>query len=406
MRILHLSTLYPPHILGGAERSVELLAEAQVALGHEVAAACLNRETVAPVVRNGVTVYRMEHGNLFWLEDADQHSRVERTVAKLKQPFNSALAERFGAVLDHFRPDLLHSHSMVEVSSLLWSEAAKRGIAIAHTIRDYDLLCTNSAMFKDGEPCAKRHVKCQVLTLDKLLRHRAIGAVGSVGSQILQTHVDAGYFSHIPPEYRRPIWNAAIVKGADPDYVKPRLSGPLKVGYLGRISAEKGVDTMLIALRSLPVGSWEAVIAGKAQGSLAPFEKLAEGMPVRFAGFMDPKDFFESIDVLIVPSLWAEPLPRTVLEACAMRVPSLGARSGGIPELIGEQNHDWLFNGGDAAGLAARLAALIEKGRDGIVFDRFDAVLSETKPDMVASKYLDLYQGALARRPEPSVVGV
>ena len=39
-RILHLSMLYPPHIMGGAERSVALLAEAQVRAGHEVAAAC------------------------------------------------------------------------------------------------------------------------------------------------------------------------------------------------------------------------------------------------------------------------------------------------------------------------------------------------------------------------------
>jgi glycosyltransferase involved in cell wall biosynthesis len=398
VRILHLGTLYPPHIVGGAERSVELLAEAQVALGHEVGAACLNREAVAPVVRNGVTVYRMEHGNSFWMEDAEQHSRVERTVAKLKQPFNSFLAKQFGEVLDHFKPDLLHSHSMVEVSSLLWSEAAKRGIPVAHTIRDYELLCTNSGMFKNGQPCAKRHVKCQVLTLDKLLRHRAIGAVGSVGTQILQTHVDEGYFSHVPPAYRRVVWNPAIVKGANPDYVKPRLRGPIRFGYLGRISAEKGVDTMLDALRLLDPGSFEAIITGKAPSDIDRFEALAAGMPVTFTGFMDPKEFFEAIDILVVPSLWAEPLPRTILEACAMRVPSLGARSGGIPELIGDDNHDWLFDAGNAPDLAAQMAALIARGRDGLVFDRFDAILSETKPHIVAGKYLDLYEGALASR--------
>ncbi|PZU07035.1 glycosyltransferase family 4 protein [Sphingomonas sp.] len=396
MRILHLGTLYPPHIVGGAERSVELLAEAQAALGHQVGAACLNREAVAPVERNGVTVYRMEHGNSFWMEDADQHSRVERTVAKLKQPFNSFLAHQFGAVLDQFKPDLLHSHSMVEVSSLLWSEAARRNIAVAHTIRDYELLCTNSGMFKNGKPCAKRHVKCQVLTLDKLLRHRAIGAVAGVGRQILQTHVDEGYFSHVAPAYRRVIWNPAIVKGADPDYVKPRLDGPIRFGYLGRISAEKGVDTMLNALRRLEPGSWEAIIAGKAPSDMAKFEALAAGMPVNFAGFMDPKAFFEAIDILIVPSLWAEPLPRTILEASAMRVPSLGARSGGIPELIGDDNKDWLFDAGDDVDLADRMAALIARGRDDMAFGRFGDILAETQPQTVAAKYLDLYEGALA----------
>lgn len=398
MRILHLSTLYPPHIVGGAERSVELLAEAQVALGHTVGAACLNRETVARTERNDVSVYRMAHGNDFWMEDVEEHGRAARTVAKLKQPFNSALAARFGAVLDDFKPDILHSHSMVEISSLLWSEAAKRDIPVAHTIRDYELLCTNSGMFKNGKTCSSRHVKCKVLTLDKLMRHRAIGAVASVGRQILDTHLDEGYFAHVDKDYRRVIWNPAIVKGAGANYVKPRLEGPLRFGYLGRISAEKGVDTMLEALRLLPAGGWEAIIAGKAPADMPRFEALAAGMPVTFAGFMDPKDFFEAIDVLIVPSLWAEPLPRTILEACAMRVPSLGARSGGIPELIGEENKDWLYDAHDPADMAARMASMVQRGRDGITFDRFELVLSQTQPSTVANKYLDLYQGALASR--------
>lgn len=396
MRILHLSTLYPPHIVGGAEKSVELLAEAQVALGHQVGAACLNREAVPAIERNGVTVYRMAHGNDFWMEDVEQHSRMERTVAKLKQPFNQRLAKQFGAVLDDFRPDLLHSHSMVEVSSLVWSEAAKRKIPVAHTVRDYELLCTNSGMFKNGKPCPGRHTKCKVLTLDKLMRHRAIGAVASVGRQILDVHIDEGYFSHVAPDYRRVIWNAAVVKGASADYRKPPLSGPLKFGYLGRISAEKGVDTILQAMRLLEPGGCELLVAGKALDGLAPYEAMAAGLPVTFAGFMDPKDFFEAIDVLIVPSLWAEPLPRTILEACAMRVPSLGARSGGIPELIGDDNSDWLFETGDAADLARQMAALIGRGREELVFNRFDHVLSQTQPHMVAAKYLDLYQGALA----------
>jgi glycosyltransferase involved in cell wall biosynthesis len=317
-------------------------------------------------------------------------------MAKLKQPFNGVVARQFAKVLDHFKPDLLHSHSMVEVSSLLWSEAAKRNIPVAHTIRDYDLLCTNSGMFKNGKVCANRHIKCKVLTLDKRFRHRAIGAVASVGTQILQTHLDEGYFSHVAPDYRRVIWNPAIVKGADRNYAKPKLSGPMRFGYLGRISAEKGVDTMLNALRLLTPNSWEAVIAGKAPSDMAQFEALAAGMPVKFTGFIEPKDFFEAIDVLIVPSKWAEPLPRTILEACAMRVPSLGARSGGIPELIGLNNSDWLYDAGDATGLAQRMAQLIERGRDAIAFDRFEDILSQTQPHIVAKKYLELYEGALA----------
>jgi hypothetical protein len=46
MRILHLSSLYPPHIVGGAEKSVALLSEQLASMGHQVGVACIARERV------------------------------------------------------------------------------------------------------------------------------------------------------------------------------------------------------------------------------------------------------------------------------------------------------------------------------------------------------------------------
>ena len=50
-RILHLSMLYPPHIMGGAEKSVALLSEALVAQGHAVAASCITPNVAVPYGR-------------------------------------------------------------------------------------------------------------------------------------------------------------------------------------------------------------------------------------------------------------------------------------------------------------------------------------------------------------------
>lgn len=44
MRVLHVSSVYPPHVVGGAEKVVAMLAEAQVQRGHQVGAAYLSRE--------------------------------------------------------------------------------------------------------------------------------------------------------------------------------------------------------------------------------------------------------------------------------------------------------------------------------------------------------------------------
>ena len=356
-----MSSLYPPHIVGGAERSVSMLAEAQAAAGWDVAAACLTPGEPVAETRGGVRVFRMAHGNDFWLEDWLSHTPREREWAKFKQQANFAIERRFGAVIDAFRPDLINTHSLVDVSTRVWRAAVKRRVPIVHTLRDFDLLCAASSMYREDGPCTHRHVKCRVLTFTKQFDQRLVSAVTAVGQEVLARHLHYGFFGHVPESRRRVIWNTASVDGVDADYAKPSMSGPVVFGYLGRISPEKGVDTLLKAARLLPPSGWRLVIAGAALGPLAPYEELAQGLPVEFVGFQPPKALFERIDLLIAPSLWAEPLGRTVLEAYQAQVPVIGARSGGIAEIIADDA--WLVPPGDVAALAARMRQVLATGR-------------------------------------------
>jgi len=396
MRILHLSTLYPPHIVGGAERSVEILAEEQVRLGHYVAASCIERDSRPREERNGVSVFRMAHDNDFWLEDVGGKSRLARTIAKAKQPFNAKIKTSFGRVIDEFKPDIVHTHSLVEISTLVWEAAAERSLPVVHTLRDYDLVCTNSGMFKNGQPCAQWDIKCRAMTFDKFIRQKSVAAVAGVGSEILRRHLEYGYFRHIPERLRKVIWNSAMVKGAEGNYQRPLRTGPFTFGYLGRITIDKGVSTLLRALKNLPKEGWRVLIAGNAAEGIEEFEVAGKGMPVEFAGFMTPKDFFDQVDVLVVPSIWAEPLPRTILEAYSVGVPVIGSRSGGIPELILENNEDWLFNPDDDRELAEKMTRAMMLSRDKLPNrDHFNHVLSDTMPRRVAEKYLDLYAATI-----------
>ena len=395
MRILHLSTLYPPHIVGGAERSVALLAEQQVKLGHHVGAACLSPDGASRSERNGVYVHRMAHHNDFWMEEWPKHSQGQRELAKFKQQFNFAIERSFGEVLDAFQPDILNTHSLVDVSTRTWLAAHRRGVPIVHTLRDYDLVCAASSMFRESGPCVHRHLKCRALTFTKGLDQRRVSAVTAVGQEVLRRHLSLGFFHHVPQALRQVIWNTAEIEGVGPDYVRPQRTGdPFVFGYLGRISPEKGVETLLKACRLLPIRGWRLVVGGAAPGSMDAIRTLAEGLPVSFSGFVDPKAFFEQVDVLVTPSLWAEPLGRTVLEAYRVGVPVLGSATGGIAELIADP--DWLSPAGDSEALAARMAAVLERGRAALPPpDRFERVVSLTGRQVVATRFLDVYRATL-----------
>lgn len=398
LRVLHLSTLYPPHIVGGAERSVSMLAEAQAAAGWTVAAACLSPDGASREERNGVAVFRMPHENDFWMEDWPKHSQREREWAKFKQQANFAIERHFGAVIDAFRPDLVNTHSMVDVSTRVWHAAHRRGVPIVHTVRDFDLLCAASSMYRDTGPCTHRHLKCQVLTFGKRFDQRLVSAVTAVGKEVLDRHLHYRFFQHVPASLRRVIWNTAELAGVSDGYVRPPREGqPFTFGYLGRLSPEKGVDVLLRAAKLLPPTGWKLLIAGAAPAGLDEFQKLATGLPVEFLGFTTPKELFERIDVLVTPSLWAEPLGRSVLEAYRVGVPVIASDAGGPAEIIADP--DWLFPTGDVGALAGRMQRTSEEGRHRLPpLERFASTVARTRPQVVAQEFADVYRTLLSSR--------
>jgi glycosyltransferase involved in cell wall biosynthesis len=268
-------------------------------------------------------------------------------------------------------------------------------LPIVHSLRDYDLVCGNSAMLRDRRPCARPHLKCRLLTATKRIDQRLVGAVVGVSGDILARHLGLGLFRHVPAARRRVIWNP--VRGSDP--ARPARDGDFVFGFLGRLSPEKGAATLLDAAGRLPAGRWRLLLAGADGGEAEALRVRAAGLPVAFAGFVSPEAFLRGVDVLVVPSIWHEPLARVVLEACAAGVPVLGAAAGGIPELIGPDRRDWLFPPGDAAALAGRMAALLRAGRSALPSPEvFRPVLERTRPETVARAYLDLYGEVRADR--------
>lgn len=394
MRILHVSSLYPPHQVGGAEKSVQLLAEMQVQAGHEVYVACANREDVPWETVNGVHVKRVRHENAFWFEDAPKHSLVARQWAKFYEGFNVAFMRRFDHVMGEVKPDVVNTQSMLALTPLIWKAAAKRRIPVVHTLRDFDLMCRRSSLLDRGKTCESRCLACKIVTGPKAHLDRYVDAVIGNSIDILQTHVKHGYFSHVPEDRRLAIWNA---RNTSP---KPRTvdpARPITFGFLGRISREKGLDTIISACRLLPPSGWQVLIGGRLPEAHDFLPDLGKDLPVKFLGWVDPEKFIgEDIDVLVVPSIWAEPLARVIIEAYAHGVPVIGTAIGGTTELIGRDSREWLYPPGDAKALSEHMRRIIETGRPvAIPKDRVEFVLSETEPRVVLDRYIDAYSRAV-----------
>jgi len=329
--VLIVNTLYPPSQVGGAEKSVSLLAEAMVRAGNRVVCVCLhggNSELKEAV--NGVDVIRLPLDNIYWPYEAQKKpSQIKRLLWHVFDMWNFKAAKRVGKILDDVQPDVIHTNNLTGFSVSIWHEAKRRGIPIVHTLRDYSLACSRAALFRNNKICEQRCFDCSVLTQIRKNASRDVDQVASNSGYVIAAHERHGYFPHVPSKV---IYNIADLKARPTAANTP--TDQHVFGFIGRIEEEKGIEVVLEATQRLKTGRWRLVIAGRG------LTEYVEGLKARYsdpridwAGFMSPEMFYSSIDTALIASVWPEPLPRTLIESFAYGRSAICARSGGIPEI-------------------------------------------------------------------------
>jgi glycosyltransferase involved in cell wall biosynthesis len=116
-----------------------------------------------------------------------------------------------------------------------------------------------------------------------------------------------------------------------------------------------------------------------------------------FLGHVVPQLLFDQIDVLVVPSLWNEPMGRVPLEAASAGIPSIVANRGGLPETVTHGVTGFVFDPSDSLSLAECLASLASDNSRLVAMKNaaFESSLSHSE-DHIASKYEEIYRDALA----------
>jgi glycosyltransferase involved in cell wall biosynthesis len=331
MRILMINTLYPPLAVGGAEKSVCLLAEALVRSGDQVAVVSLHPEPQETVeIQNDVRVYRLPMDDRYWpFDGGKKRGKAARLWWHMGEAWNIRAAERVGRILDQERPDVVHSNNLCGFSVAVWREVKKRKIRLVHTLRDYYLLCSRSALFREGSVCIRRCTDCKALTANRRPASHLVDAVVSISEYVLNCHTQSNYFAGSPSAV---IYN---IGGANtPSSPRSHREDRLIFGCIGRLEDEKGIRVVLEATQRLSVPNWRLRIAGV--GLNGYVDALKQRFPdprIEWLGFTSPQQFYASIDVTIVSSVWPEPLSRAVIETFASGKSAICAQSGGIPEI-------------------------------------------------------------------------
>jgi glycogen synthase len=347
MRILMVSNLWPPEVVGGAEQYASALSVRLRAAGHEVSVLTLGVE--GPDVVGTVAPWP------YPIQDASAQPAGRRLLFHAVDVHNPRAGRALDAAIARFVPDVVHSHAVQGLSTVALTRPGRRGIAHVHTLHDYWLLCQrNSMVHRDGRACETRCRSCAGISWlrNESARRSPPEVVLAVSHAIAREHEQIEWVA----ARQRVLYNPVeVVAGAR---TVARGDGrPLTFGFLGRLGVDKGVETLLEAFTRAAVADARLVVAGR--GPLDSAVRAA-GPAVVAAGWVDAERkeaLLDEVDCLVVPSQWKDPAPVVVNEARGRGIPVIGAAIGGIPELVAPECRALLFPPGDPAALAARISA-------------------------------------------------
>lgn len=291
-------------------------------------------------------------------------------------------------LLDQYPVDIAHLHNIYHhISPSILSVLRKRKVPVVMTLHDYKMVCASYHLLQDHiKPCEacrggryfmaiqnrcvkKSLLKTLLSTMEMYFHHRVLDIYNEVDifiapSRFLKDKLSAMGFRkeilHLPNYIDSEKFQ--VFEGNVQDENKER-----SVVYFGRLSPEKGLITLLEAVKMLQSRgmnniTFKIIGDGPMRTTL---ESRVQGRGLHnilFLGYKTGEELKAEIRkslFAILPSQCYENYPMSVIEAFALGKPVIGSRIGGIPELIKNNVTGLTFEPGNAEDLCARIEYLI-----------------------------------------------
>ena len=294
-------------------------------------------------------------------------------VSAVKRIFGSfEVANKFKQLISDFKPDVVHMHNIhSHISPIVAKIAHENGIRVVWTLHDYKLICPVYT-------CLRNNKTCEVCFKNKsgVMKYKCMkkSYMASMLAYLEGRHWNRKKLSTITDMFISP---SAFLKTKmeEAGYLREQIEVlhnfmPVRVipatekddyyCYTGRLSAEKGIDTLLEAAEKLP---YRLKIIGGGP-LLNAYRDRYRSDHIEFIGHTAPEKLYRIVSkarFLVIPSIWYENNPFSVIEALCLGTPVLGARIGGIPELIEEDKNGRLFTHGDITELKENIELLFSE---------------------------------------------
>lgn len=331
MKILIFNTLYYPQKLGGAEVSVQLLAETLVKMGHEVKVVSLvNNPNISNNNVNGVHCRYYPIPNIYWPFGNIRVNLIKKLAWHILDCFN--IKSYFIALneIKTFNPDVVHTNNLAGWSVSVWSASKRYNKKVVHTTRDYYLIHPNSTLFKNGKIVDDGSFLVNLINFPKKLASKNVDVFVGISDFIRDIHLKNNFF--IKAESKT-IYNS-VMPVIENKSVHENDVCKRRIGFIGRLTKEKGFDVFCHMAKSLKDNyKYKFIAAGDFMGENSEIYINAKKTGVDLLGYISLENFLEMTDIVILPIKWNEPFGRVVVECVLSGKIVISTPVGGITEL-------------------------------------------------------------------------
>jgi glycosyltransferase involved in cell wall biosynthesis len=302
------------------------------------------------------------------IEFGESYSLWQKASRATKITYSFEARRKIGKLVERVKPDVAHAHNIYHhISPAIFGRLKAMGIPTVLTLHDLKIACPAYKMLThDGicerckggaiwnvarHRCIKNSLMLSAVIMLESAAHRLLGCYSRDVDRFvvpslfyLEKFVEWGWprerFSYVP--------NFVDINTHEPD----ENIGAAFV-YFGRLGPEKGLSTFVRAVAKSGVQAW-IVGSGPEEERLRRLA-IELGAHVEFPGYRTGDELHQTIRrarAVVLPSEWYENAPMSVLEAYALGRPVIGARIGGIPELIKEGETGATFESGSVTELA------------------------------------------------------
>lgn len=407
MRILQVNKFY--YARGGADKYFLELSQALTQAGHEVAVFSMEhpKNQATPYAKYFVSRLSFNEGGF-----KDKLKTPGRVIYSLEAK------RKFKKLVIDFKPDIIHIHNIYhQLSPSILDVVKKFNIPVVMHLHDYKLICPNYQLFTNGhvcEACKPDHYcectkkrcfknsfsKSALATLEMFIHHRCL----KIYAKNIHTLIaPSAFMKQKLVEFNWPENKIKVIVNpfsASLQASEKELNDAKSENYLlffGRLSKEKGLLTLVEAAAKTQSNLKFAGI-GEQQDMLET-EAKKHNVKAEFLGFKsgeELKNIILKAKAVIIPSIWYENMPLSLLEALNLGKPVLASRIGGLPEIIQEGQNGYLFNPGDASDLADKINKLNQSDLNKISQFARNSV-KDFSPEKNLQQVIAVYQEVLSK---------